>query len=52
MCSPLGARWKKGELRRLWGEVRGEDTFLKGMRINPVNVHSLGKERGENEEKL
>lgn len=23
MYSPVGARGKKGELRRLWGEVRG-----------------------------
>lgn len=52
MYSPVGARGKKGELRRLWGEVRGEDTLPKEMRISAVSVHSLGKQRGENEEKL
>lgn len=49
MWSPLGVRWKKG---RLWGEIRGEGSLLKEMRISAVSVHSLGKERGENEEKL
>lgn len=44
MRAPLGARQKKGELRRLWGEVRGEGILLKEMRISAVS----GKgERGE-----
>lgn len=52
MCSPVGARQKKGELRRLgWGEGRRQYKCLE-MRISAVSVHSLGKERGENEEKL
>lgn len=26
MCSPVGARQKKGQLRGLWGEEKGEDS--------------------------
>lgn len=50
----LSSRSKAEErgARRLWGEVRGEGTLLQEMRISAVSVHSLGKERGENEEKL